>query len=242
MLSTTRAGAIRVAANGHHPTVANWVTRNRSKVISYYPLDDAVAGGTMRDATGAINGTYGSVVSATTINNIAAANFSSITSGAQVSSIADNAAFDSMTGVFLVATFSTLANANVMLQRRSPSDVTADRFQFFTNPAGNQLAFTNFGTPSTALASGLVTSTTYTFGVGFHSGLLALYVNGALVDANATGNPFPAASTNKIDVGCGTVYGAGQQTDGAMCEVVFLSQAPPTVFAQLHSAWSEQKR
>lgn len=236
-----RAQVSRVAPFAPYVSIADWVGKNLASVISYYPLNDATPAGTMNDAIGSLDGTYGSVVSTATIRGTTAADWTAITASGQVSSIPDNAAFDAMKGVFAVVEFSSLSSVNLLLQRRTPSDVTADRFQWFTNTSGNQLTLTDFGTFEVALATGLMgPPASYTLGVGYYAGTLTMYVNGAAVATNTSGNPFPVASGNRIDVGSGAIYFPNQELDGAMCELVFLSSAPASAFAELHRAWLEQ--
>lgn len=241
--SRTRSRLANLPSGGAYANVAAWVAANSSKVISYYPLDDCVANGTMNDALGSIDGTYGSVVTTgTTIQGIPAANWSNITAAGQTSFIPDDAAFDSMKGVFAVVEFSSLSNVNLLLQRRSPSDSTSDRFQWFTNTSANEYRITNFGTPDVGVTPSPFSTSpaTYTVGAGYDGTTLSLYVNGVAVASNSSGNPFPASSGNRIDVGSGTVYSPNQELDGAMCELVFLSNAASTVFAELHAAWLEE--
>lgn len=236
LLSGAQAGA-----DTPHARVAAWVASNSSKVLAYYPAEDATGSGTMGDESG--NGRDGSYDSSTgnrTVDGETVADCTSTSGTAPPGSVAYASWMDDQRGCFAVVEFDKGTDfQNIVPRDRFLSGGGGLRsYQFRRIPTSGVLQFEKItgGVSSVTGTTALSTSTRYTVGWWWDGTTLRIYVNGSVDNSTTMSSP--------IGTSCPLYFGgsyddsANRNMDGALGSVVILnSSMDSNSIPDLHDAW-----
>jgi hypothetical protein len=228
-----------VVAPSGHAGVAAWVAANSADVLAYYPMSDAAASGVLSDESGNNrDGTYGSTITAGTIDGNTVADFPGA-DGNSVVTVVDAAWMDTIAGVFFVAETDNLdATAPCWVCRSSGgsnlwwistngvSSGASNCTTLFTRPSGN-ICFSSVGF--------LTNGVEYQIGFGFFGATMNAFLNGDGADG-VSGTP--SFATGSLGLRFGQIGNGTQKLNGRQGSFVFLSSCDADMFTELTTAWA----